>query len=78
MIYKLNPQLKLITSPVILEAEREEKSYGSGEELTRLEFEKNYIVESISARDGGVVVALKEIEQIHNITWVGEDAVNFT
>ena len=78
MIYKLNPQIKLITPPVILEVDVEEKSYGSGEELTRLEFEKNYIVESISARDGGVVVALKENEQIHNITCAGEDAVSFT
>ena len=54
-----------------------EQSYGSGEELTGLEFEKNYIVESVSARDGSVVVVLKENDRQFNINWIGEEEVSF-
>jgi len=56
----------------------EEKCYESGEELTRLTFDKNYIIDSISARDGSVVVTLKENERKFNINWVGEEEVSFT
>lgn len=78
MTYKLSPQLKLIKAPVILVVEGEEKQYSNGEELTRLTFEKNYIIDSISARDGEVVVTLKENERKFNINWVGEEEVSFT
>lgn len=78
MTYKLSPQLRLIKAPVILVVEGEEKLYSSGEELTRLTFDKNYIIDSISARDGEVVVTLKENERKFNINWVGEEEVSFT
>ena len=78
MTYKLSPQLRLITTPAILVVEGEEKQYSTGEELTRLTFDKNYIIDSISARDGEVVVALKENERNFNINWVGEEEVSFT
>ncbi len=77
MTYKLNPQLNLIKAPVILVTEGIESSYGSGEDLTTLEFDKNYIVESVSARDGSVVITLKENNRQFNINWVGEEAVSF-
>lgn len=77
MTYKLNQQLKLINAPVILMIEEAEKCYGSGEELTTLIFEKNYIVESISARDDKVVVTLKENNRRFNINWIGEEEVSF-
>lgn len=77
MIYKLNPQLGLIKAPMILVVEGVEQSYGSGEELTRLEFEKNDIIDSISARNGSVVVTLKENDRQFNINWVGEEEVSF-
>ena len=77
MTYKLNPQVKLIKGPVILVIEGQEKSYSCGEELTRLEFEKNHVIESISARDGSVVITLKENDRQFNINWIGEEEVSF-
>ena len=78
MTYKLNPQLRLIKAPVILVVEGEEKRFSSGEELTRLNFQKYYLVDSISAIDGSVVVTLKENDRQFNINWVGEEEVSFT
>ena len=78
MTYKLNPQLKLIKAPVVRVVEGVEKPYSSGEELTRLEFQKYYLIDSISARDGSVVVTLKENDRQFNINWVGEEEVSFT
>lgn len=78
MTYKLNPQLRLIKAPVILVAEGQEICYGSGEELTILTFEKNYIIDSISARGDKVVVTLKENDRQFNINWIGEEEVSFT
>lgn len=77
MTYKLNPQLKLIKAPVILLIDGQESSYGSGEELTTLTFEKNYIVDSVGARGGKVVVTLKENDRQFNINWIGEEEVSF-
>ena len=78
MTYKLSPQLSLIKAPVILLVEGEERQYSSGEELTRLEFEKYYVVNSISARGNKVVITLKENDRTFNINWVGEEEVRFT
>ena len=77
MTYKLSPQLNLIKAPVILVVEGEAHCYGSGHELTRLKFDKNYIIESIRARDDKVVVMLKENDSNFNINWVGEEEVSF-
>lgn len=62
---------------MILVVEGVEQSYGSGEKLTRLEFEKNYIIDSVRARDGSVVVTLKENDRQFNINWIGEEEVSF-
>lgn len=78
MTYKLNPQLRLIKAPVIIVVEGQEKNYSCGEELTRLEFEKYYVVNSISARGNKVVITLKENDRTFNINWVGEEEVSFT
>jgi hypothetical protein len=77
MTYKLDPKLKLIKVPVILVSEGYENCYGSREELTALTFVKNYIIESISARENSVVVTLKENDRQFKINWVGEEEVNF-
>ena len=77
MTYKLNPQLRLIKAPVILLIDRQEQSFGSGQELTNLAFEKNDVIESISARDDKVVVTLKENDRQFMINWIGEEEVSF-
>lgn len=77
MTYKLSPQLRLIKAPVILVVEENERQYGSGEELTRLTFDKNYIIDSISARDSEIVVTIKVNERNFSINWIGEEEVSF-
>ncbi|MBP3205439.1 MAG: hypothetical protein J6M66_08455 [Lachnospiraceae bacterium] len=77
MTYKLSPQLRLIKAPVILVIEGMERQYNSGEELTTLIFDNNYIIGSISARDNKVVVTLKENDRQFNINWIGEEEVSF-
>ena len=77
MTYKLSPELRLIKATVILVVEGMESQYSSGEELTTIIFKKDYVIESISARDDKVVVTLKENYRQFNMNWVGEEAVSF-
>ena len=73
MTFKLNPELRLIKAPVILVVDGEEQKYQDGEALVTLEFDKRYVVDSIGARDGSVVVTLKVNDRVNDITWVGEE-----
>ncbi len=77
MTFKLNPQLSLINAPVILVVNGEERMYPDGESLTTLEFYKRYVIDSIDAREGSVVVTLKENNHSAVVNWIGEEAVSF-
>ncbi len=77
MTFKLNPQMRLIKAPVILVVDGEERCYPDGEALAKMEFDKQYVIDSISARDGTVVVTLKINNRVNDITWIGEEAVSF-
>lgn len=77
MTFKLNPQLRLIKAPVVLAVDGEEHKCSDGESLAELEFDKRYVVDSISARENAVVVTLKVNDQVNDITWIGEEAVSF-
>ena len=77
MTYKLNPQLRLIMSPVSLLFDGEEKNYLDVGSLITLEFDKRYVIDSISASDGTVIVTLRINNRVNDITWIGEEAVSF-
>lgn len=77
MTYKLSPNFRLIKLPVILQINDEEKSYSDGETHTRLNFDQNLIVESITAREETIVITLKENAQMGVVNWIGEDSVSF-
>lgn len=77
MTYKLNPQVRLIKSPVILVIDEQVKEYRNGDELASQDFDKRYLIESIVARGDAVVVTVKENEQTAIINWIGEEAVSF-
>ena len=77
MTYKLNSVLRLIKSPVILVGDEEEQEYPSGEALLEREFDKYYVVSSITAKNNHVVVSLKENDRVFDMNWIGEDAVSF-
>lgn len=75
--FKLNPQLRLITAPVILVIDGEERIYPDGESLTALEFDQRYVIDSIRAQGNAVVVTLKINDRVNEISWIGEEAVSF-
>ena len=77
MNYKLNPELAKIESPVILVIDGEEQVYENGTALLHLNFNQNYLIDKISARDNAVIVFLKVNDAINDINWVGEEAVSF-
>lgn len=41
-------------------------------------YDKQYLVESIRALNSTIYVKLKENDRMHDITWVGEEAISFT
>ncbi len=77
MTFKLNPELRLIKAPVILVVDGEETEYPSGDALTALVFDQRYVIDSIRARNSSVLITLKINDRVNEITWIGEEAVNF-
>ena len=77
MTYKLNPEVRKITSPILLSfcGGSESKSFPNGTALADAEFDKNYCVDSISANGGKIVVTVRENERVNAISWIGEEAV---
>ena len=77
MTYKLNPALRFIQSPIILHIDAHEKQYTDGTDLIKQEFEKNYLVTSIKAKNSSIVITLKENDQINTLNWADEEDVSF-
>ena len=79
MTYKLNPEIRKITSPVILTFHdgADEQRFPSGEALADAVFHKNYRIEAISARNDHVVLTVKENSAVNTMNWIGEEAVSF-
>lgn len=77
MTYKLNPELRVIKSPVVLVIDGEERSFPDGKALVGEVFDKNYVVASITARDDIVVIELEEGPASVVVNWIGEEAVSF-
>lgn len=77
LTYKLNPDLKRITSPVsLLFPDGTKMQYANGAEVAEASFEKRYLVDTLQAEDGIVVIDLKEPEPM-SLNWSGEEAVSF-
>lgn len=76
MTYKLNPNLAKIESPVILIIDGIEHRCENGEAVTKLTFERNYLVDKITARDNLVVITLKLNGNINTVYWDSEEAVS--
>lgn len=74
LTYKKEHIVEKIEAPIICVIDGGETEYESGAAMYAHEFEKNYGVESISARDAKIVVTLAEWRQT-NVAWIGEEAV---
>lgn len=77
MTYKIDPNVKLIVSPVITVIDSKETLYDNGAVLSETTFDKYYVITRITARDSIVVLELEENKRINDLTWVGEEAVSF-
>ena len=65
MTYRLNPEVRKITSPIILSFSdgREDERFQDGASLADAVFCRNYLVESLSVRNGYVVLTVRENNQ---------------
>ena len=79
MTYKLDQEVRKIISPItlIFSDGADERIYSDGAALAGAVFQKNYCIESISARNGHVVLTVKENSAVNAMNWVGEEAVSF-
>ena len=79
MTYKLNPYVKKITSPIKIKFDVSEEvmNFADGVALAEADFEKNYLIDSVSAKDSSIEITLRENDMINVVNWVGEEAVSF-
>lgn len=77
MTYKLDPSVAKITSRILLISNGTEKVYENGEQLADADFDKYYLIESISIKDDMIAVKLKENDRINDTNWCGEEQVSF-
>ena len=79
MTYKLNPEVKKITCPITIrfDGSGDVLGFENGIALADADFEKNYRIESISAKDNSIEITLREKDLVNVVNWVGEEAVSF-
>lgn len=79
MTYKLNPEVKKIVSPITVRFDGVDDVlvFANGIALAEANFEKNYLIESVSARDGTIEITIRENDMVNALNWVGEEAVSF-
>lgn len=75
MTYKLNPEVRKISSPIILEfcEERERQRFADGTALAEAVFNKNYCIESISAKENCILLTVRENDRVNATNWIGEE-----
>lgn len=77
MTYRLNPIIEKIQSPVkLILPDRLVREYESGTAASADTFDKNYVISSITAEEGTVVITLSE-SQTAGSSWVGEEQTFF-
>ena len=77
MTFKLNPEVRKIISPVILVfPDGSQKEYECGSQVADAGFDHRYIIESLKAEDGVVILTLAE-QKIQGVNWTGEEEVSF-
>lgn len=77
MKYKLSYEVKKIKSRVLVKFDGNEAEYESGIELADVEFDKYYLIDSITAENDTVVLTLVENTKINDISWCGEEQISF-
>lgn len=77
MTYKLNPLVKLFCAPVILhfgDGNAPDQYFENGTQLAEEIFDRNYLLEAVSAQNNQIVVTIKENKMINNTEWENESS----
>lgn len=73
MTYKLNPELRLITSPVILLfPSGEQKQYENGVKVTEAVFDLNYRIVEVQAAESIIKITLGE-KTVPEVNSIGDE-----
>ena len=77
MTYRLNPEVRKITSPIILSFSdgRESERFQDGASLADAVLCRNYLIESLSVRNECVVLTVRENNQANAMDQAGGEAV---
>lgn len=76
MTYKLESFVEKIESKVVCVFGDEEVEYSDGRTLSEQNFDKYWLVDSISVRNDKIVLVMKENKNINNAEWIGEEVVD--
>lgn len=77
MTYKLNSELKKIKSPIVLLLCDQELRFNNGAELAEKEFNKPYIIDTITAKDSVVFITVLEKDNMPTTDGIDEKEVSF-
>lgn len=75
MKYVTEQFVKKIKAPIVCRFDGQELSFGNGLELAAFQFDKNYLIESISVEGEKVALVLCELP-VPNINSVGDELVS--
>ena len=77
MKFKLDFDVKMIESPVVLITDEQEYHFENGDELVNQEFEKKYEIVSIKAIDGVIHAKAKEKSLLPTEDWTKKEVSFF-
>jgi len=77
MKYKLSYEVKKIKSRILVKYDGNEAEYDSGAELVDVEFDKYYLIDSITAENDMVVLTLIENTKINDTNWSNDSNISF-
>lgn len=77
MKFKIDSEVRKITSPIVLNIGGKEQNYENGSVLSDYEFDKRYVIESISAKGDLVYITVAEGQDIPSTEWTKKEVSFF-
>jgi hypothetical protein len=80
MTYKLNSIVRKFLSPVLVhfgDNSSPDRYFKNGTQLAEEVFEKNYLIESISAQNDQIILTVVENKSVNTTNWAGGETVSF-
>lgn len=78
MTYKIEGIVEKIESPILCNFTGITRKYENGKVLAEQTFEKRYIISSIRAENGTVILEMEDRETIPKVNWKTEETVDFS